>query len=86
MYIKNAKWRGKNEGGLALRLTLPSFGNKYSDLNVLIAACFPFFSLAYCLDGCPVDRDVWNIQWFSTDPGTKQMQPCGAELNAGELT
>ena len=86
MYIKNAKWRGKNEGGLALRLTLPSFGNKYSDLNVLIVACFPSFSLAYCLDGCPVDRDVWNIQWFSTDPGTKQMQPCGAELNAGELT
>jgi len=47
--------------------------------------CFLSFSLTYRLDGCPVDRDVWNIQWFSTDPGTKQMQPCGAELT-GELT
>ena len=38
----------------------------------------------YRLDGCPVDCDVWDIQWFSTDPGTKQMQPCGAELT-GEI-
>lgn len=24
--------------------------------------------------------DAWNIQWGFTEPGTSEMQPCGAEF------